>query len=234
MIFSIDRMLNKKESIYLAMKYYNTIIDTSQIENIGSKYESASMITDYGKVLIWAINIQGQYLSEATPEKVFVIYSKDKREAIFFPFSDLVLLKRKMSDTTSIIGGIEISKGVGYFLAYSYMDTSFIKIFDSGFDIPDSTLAVPVYLNDGGCIRYSEDFLQLRNIDINNDSLLDISFAGTILYYCKPNEYGIDTNKRSPINRKKITINYILRGSDNKLKYVLMDTAQIKEDLYVQ
>jgi hypothetical protein len=225
----INKGSSKNVSIHLARKYYNEITENKFTENIGSVNKSKAIINNYGNVEIFEINVSGKGISNVTPKRCYLLYNKEKSEAFVFNFNQLFLLKQKISDTGIIIGGIIITKGIGYFLCYSFQNSSFTKVFDSGFDVDDSITTVPVYLNNGDCIKYSNDYLKFENKDINNDGLLDFAFYGTVLFYCNPNEYGIDISNRKPFRHENIVVNYILEKSENKLKWVLADNILIKK-----
>lgn len=227
----IIKMQEKERSIYLAQKYYSEITDSNFIEFLGTEYKSTALVENYGWTVISEINIRGKKLSTSTPKRCYLLYNKEKNEAIFLDFEKFYLIKRKASDKENMIGGIEKSKGVGYFLVYSFKDSSLIKIFDSGVDIDDGAIAVPIFLNDGDCVKYDNDVLSFKNIDINNDGFLDFSFEGKIMFYCKPNEYGLGMDKRKLIREKKIKINYLFE--DTLDKWLLADSLKIKQLLEV-
>jgi hypothetical protein len=227
----INEISSSKAFIYLAYKYYNIITDTSLIDYLNVEETQSVSIKDYGSTTISEISIKGKYLSNVVPKKCYLLYNKGKNEVFFFNFSRLYLIKKKASDTAYLIGGIPIIKGVGYFLVYSFNNASFTKVFDSGMDIEDDAIAVPIYLNEGDCIQYSGNFLRFENLDINNDGFLDFSFEGTVKHYCNPNEYGIDISKRKPLRQEQVKINYIFEGSEKLSKWVLIDSSKVKHYL---
>ena len=224
---SIAKMPMKSKLNYLARKYYNEITDVGFVENIDVINKYATVIKGYGKAVVAEVNVWGRKLSNVTPKRCYLLYSKENKDAFVFDFNSFFLIKDKLSDNGSNIGGVILTKGIGYFLCYSFEDSSFVKIFDSGFDIKESEIAVPIYLNNGGCIKYLDNYLNFKNIDINNDGFLDLTFVGTVLYYCKPEEYGVEINSRKPIKEQRININYIRKDIGNRAEWVLSDTVMV-------
>jgi hypothetical protein len=224
----ISQFSSTKASVYLANKYYSLIVDTGMIDFFDVQEKYLVSLYDFGEVIISEVNIRGKYLSNVVPKRCYVLYSKRRSEAYIFCVNKLHLIKRKKSDTAYYLGGIPISKGIGYFLVYSFNDTTFVRIFDSGMEIEDGTISVPVYLNNDDCIQYSKDFLEFKNLDFNNDGLWDLLFEGTIKYYCNPNEYGIDNRKRIPLRQVQAKVGFIYSSTGISSRWILFDTTKVK------
>jgi hypothetical protein len=67
---------------------------------------------------------------------------------------------------------------------------------------------VPVFLKNSECIQIENGFLEFKNIDIDNNGLLDIVFSGEIDYYCKTEEYGVDVSKRNPLKKDFVNVKF--------------------------
>lgn len=224
----INQFSSSRASIYLAYKYYSIIADTGMIDFLDVQVKDLVSLCDYGEVVVSEVNIRGKNLSNVVPKKCYLLYSKVRSEAYIFCVSRLHLIKRKKSDSAFYLGGIPINKGIGYFLVYSFNGSTFVRIFDSGMEVEDGTIAVPVYLNRDDCIQYSNDYLKFKNVDLNNDGLLDLLFEGTIKYYCNPNEYGIDIRKRTPLRQVQGKVGFICSSAVNSVRWILCDTTSIK------
>jgi len=70
-------------------------------------------------------------------------------------------------------------------------------------------------LVEGIRISYKPFMLSFKNIDINNDGLLDINFSGQVASYCKGLEMGYGRNDRKPITLTKINFSFILKSENN-------------------
>jgi hypothetical protein len=79
---------------------------------------------------------------------------------------------------------------------------------------------VPVFNNSTDCKSYKPFMLTFKNIDIDNDGILDINFSGEVASYCKGLETGYGRNNRTPVELKKINFSFILKSpKDNHFEY---------------
>ena len=57
--------------------------------------------------------------------------------------------------------------------------------------------------------------LVFKNIDVNNDGILDVNFSGEVASYCKGLETGYGRNDRAPIGLSKINFSFVLKSENN-------------------
>ncbi|MCW3465168.1 hypothetical protein [Chitinophaga nivalis] len=194
-------------------------------------------ITHFKKVLLkkWGeTDIYNFELSENLPEvidkKGILVVSKKRAQAAVFFLEHLRLVKLIESDTDYFIGGTHISKSKGYFYLYDFDGLDFQSSFNT-LSNQYCKNGIPIYNNSMDCISYQPFELQFQNIDINKDGLLDLSFSGNLLSFCKELEFGYGRKDRKPISVSQLNITFLANKSNDKIGWVLSNNSPCN-DLY--
>jgi len=196
------------------------------LENISIVHIDRSVnIRNYGNVQIIEILVQGREIADLVYNHYYLIYNSKKQQAVCFSLDKRQFVKVKSSDSSVYFSGTYIVRGKGYFFIYDYVNGQFNSIFNSGFEDPDN--AVFVYKMDLDCINYKDSTLIFENRKINQDSLLDLNFKGTVQFFCKKGEEGFDRTDRAVLKEKKIAITYLTKTENNKVSWSVADSSSI-------
>jgi hypothetical protein len=125
----------------------------------------------------------------------------------------LVFIKTSINDSTVLLAGIEKIKPKGFFLMYDYVRENKFKEILNTTDSCEN--GIPVFNNSIECTSYKPFMLTIKNVDINNDGILDINFSGQMASYCKGLETEYGRNDRLPISISKINFSLILKHYSN-------------------
>jgi hypothetical protein len=174
--------------------------DSIKIEDIESaKYWGKLEIKEDHSVELF--NIKLSYSLPAVYD-YYGILVVDNRElnAYFLPLNSIEPVKLNAKDSTVFFAGRCKRKGYGLFKIYSFRGNILQSIFTSKDYVSNFSL---------DCISFENDDLKMKNIDLNNDGLLDLSFTGIKNIYCEGFEEGFSKDDRKPLKKEKLTIKYL-------------------------
>jgi hypothetical protein len=171
------------------------------IESLSINYTQQINIKKYGFTKILKVEIFGN-LPRSSPTDFYVLFNNIKSEILILPLAKIYFVKSNLKEKEYFIGGLTLNRNLGFFNIYSYKNGKFVKNFKD----EDAPL---VFLNSLDCVRLKNNYLSLKNNDVNEYGYLNVVFSGTLEFYCKPHEFGVDLKDRKSI--KSRSINYICK-----------------------
>jgi hypothetical protein len=107
-----------------------------------------------------------------------------------------------------ILSGRRIRDGYGDFASYSLVNDTLFSVFESGI----------VTNNSRDCINFKNSDLKLKNVDLNNDGLLDLLFEGMEYHFCKGSE-SKNSDLKFPIDSAIVALEYFCDYKEGIIKY---------------
>jgi len=197
-------------------------ISANHIESV--KHGTTAKIDSYGGTEVFIINVASDQLASIISPVFYLFINKEKKNAVLFPFTELHLIKRKLNDEQCIVSGIFKIGSKGYYLIYQYsQDGRFKCIFNSLDSLCNN--GIPVYNSSLDCMSYKPFALELKNIDVNNDGLLDLLFSGKALFFCEGLEIGYGREDRKPINELDLNIQFLAYRGKKDIHWRISDTT---------
>jgi hypothetical protein len=197
---------------YLIEKFNNEYKGLEDSDIVSIKLIDSVTIKKYGDVQIYNILLSDN-LPRVFSKRNYLVVNAIKKEASLFLLDTLNFIKSSVEDTSVFLGGIEKINDKGFFILYDFVQHNKFKAVLNSSDSKYCVNGLPVFNNGVDCISYKPFMLTLKNIDINNDGVLDINFSGEIASYCKDLEVGFGRNDRNPLSLKKINFSFILQKS---------------------
>ncbi len=139
----------------------------------------------------------------------FYLFSKSSDNFIqFMSFDSIFFIKETETDTEFLIGGFPNNRSAHtFFFILNYKHSCFYEIFST---------EEYIYKYNTDCSDYNNDgYLYIKNIDVNNDGLLDLQFTGIEYRYCDGLETGKNRNNSSVISQKNISYIYFQKRTNN-------------------
>jgi hypothetical protein len=174
-----------------------TINDIKKIE-----YIRTANIRNWGKTGIYKFELSEQ-LPESIYKKGVLIINKQREQAAIFFLDNFDLIKLKETDTAYFLSGIHILKSKGHFYLYDFDGNQYFQCKFNTLSDKYCHNGIPVFNNSLECICYKPFELIFKNIDTNNDGLMDLNFSGNLLSFCEGLENGYgreDKNLRLYLN----------------------------------
>lgn len=110
-----------------------------------------------------------------------------------------------------ILAGRRIRDGYGDFASFSLIKDTLFSVFESKI----------VTNNSRDCVNFKNSDLKLKNVDLNNDGLLDLLFEGMEYHFCK----GLESKSSDlalPVDSVKIAVKYFCDYKEDIIKYKIM------------
>ena len=197
---------------YLIGKFNKEYEGLKDKDIIGVKLIDSVSVKNFGTAQIYNITLSDN-LPEVFTKRNYLIVNKNKKQAALFLLDTLFFIKTSVNDNTILLGGIEKIKAKGFFLIYDFAGENEFKEILNSLDYCED--GIPVFNNSTDCISYKPFMLDYKNIDMNNDGILDVNFSGEIASYCKGLEVGYGRNDRAPVRLSKINFSFILKSDKN-------------------
>lgn len=212
--FEPDSLLNAPSHIahYLIGKFNKEYEGLKDKDITGVKFIENERVKGFGIVQIYNITLSDN-LPEVFTKSNYLVVNKDKKQAALFLLDTLFFIKTSFNDSTILLGGIEKIKAKGFFLIYDFAGENEFKEILNSLDYCEN--GIPVFNNSTDCISYKPFMLDYKNIDMNNDGILDVNFSGEVASYCTGLETGYGRNDRPPVEVSKINFTFILRPERN-------------------
>jgi hypothetical protein len=153
--------------------------------------------------------------------KIFylVFYEKNRTYAVL-PLDSPSKIYLDADTTDCMVGGYEDIRGWGFYNIYKKnKDGSFTSVFSTS-DFCGFGVYVSKHIDD--CVGYSPKKLRLSNKDINGDGLLDVSFVGKVLKYCKEGQDRLETTNK-PLEEREVSIDFLYDTTTSQ--WVLRDSS---------
>lgn len=164
----------------------------------------------FGKTLIYKISFSNE-LPESVQKVNYLIVNPVSKLGSILLVDTIIPIKISSKYDTVLLSGMKIYKGIGHLSIYEFMGNDTLKeIFNTS---NSSNKSMPIYDASDACVSYLPNLLYHRSADINNDGIMDISFYGSIAYYCEGLELGHSQYDRKPLKIKPINFSIMLRRS---------------------
>jgi len=128
-----------------------------------------------------------------------LVIDNTELNSYFLFLNSIEPIKTRNIDSVMFFAGRYKRKGHGVFKIFSFKDDKLQSIFTTDEYVSNFSL---------DCTSYENEDLKLENVDLNNDSLLDLRFSGIKNYYCEGLEEGYSREDRKPLKKEKVTILY--------------------------
>jgi hypothetical protein len=197
---------------YLIEKFNKEYEGLKDKDIIEVKLIDSISVKNFGTAQIYNITLSDN-LPEVFTKRNYLIVNKNKKQAALFLLDTLFFIKTSVNDNTILLGGIEKIKAKGFFLIYDFAGENEFKEILNSLDYCED--GIPVFNNSTDCISYKPFMLDYKNIDMNNDGILDVNFSGEVASYCKGLEVGYGRSDRAPIRLNKINFSFILKCDKN-------------------
>ena len=171
-------------------------VSQKDIESV--KYWGTINIKNLNKVSIFKIKYSYK-LPCIWHYSAVLIIDNTNHNAYLFDLDNIELIKESSDSNAYRFAGRYKNRHLyGTFEIFEFKNNVMYQVFNS---------EEPVSNYSFDCESYENDDLKLQNVDLNNDSYLDLKFTGIKNFYCNGHEeYGRD--ERKPIKKEKITIIY--------------------------
>jgi hypothetical protein len=210
---------------YLIKKFNKEYEGLKDKDIVGVKLIDSKLVKNFGVAQVYNIRFSDN-LPEVFTKSNYLIVNKDKKLATLFLLDTLSFIKTSVNDNTILLGGVQKTKSKGFFLIYDYSEKMAFKEILNSLDYCEN--GIPVFNNSTDCICYMPFMLSFKNIDINNDGILDVNFSGKVASYCKGLETGYGRIDRKPISVNKINFSFILKSKNNnhfKCEFISKDSV---------
>lgn len=228
----INQLLLKRNKKYLAYLITDKFIPKS-LKIYPAQISSFSFIRKinvlgYGLSSLFSGELNGD-LPEVIYKHFYILINEKKENGIILFLNDLHLVKAKTNSFAGLISGNYKIKSKAYFLIFDYSKEEhlFKIVLNTELDSWCGN-GIPVENQSNDCISYKGFKLTFKNIDLNNDGLLDIEFHGTVLEFCEK----LETNQgRLDVKPKKIVgvdFRFIAQNKMGGVTWRLIDKSSCK------
>jgi hypothetical protein len=218
-VFFDSDSLSANAKHYLIAKFNNEFEGLKDNDITSIKPVDITTVKGWGLVNIYEIKLSDS-LPEVFTKRNYLIVNVDKKQGAVFLLDTLAFIKTSIQNRDVLLGGVQKIKDKGFFKVYSFVEGNKFKEVLNTLNFCDD--GVPVFNNSTECKSYKSAMLTFKNVDVNNDGLLDLNFSGEVASYCKGLESGHGRNDRPPVKIDKINFSFLLEGR-NDLKYKFND-----------
>jgi len=210
----------------ILIRYFTELKEVNDKDIVSVKLIDRKNIYNFGDSKIYEI-ILSDKLPEVFPKRNYLIVGNKNQLGALVLLDSLIFIKKVRKDDSCLLAGISKVKAYGYFKIYDFKKpNAFIEKLNT---MDNGENGLPVFNNALDCISYLPAQLHFKNIDVNNDGLLDIVFYGVVASYCKGLETGYGRVDRKPISKTKFTLSFRLKIDKNdNITYELLK----KETIY--
>jgi len=190
----------------LCVEYFlNTNYDITNLESLEKIW--SGQLFSIGKCQVYKLNFKDVALSMGENTLVVVSLDKNVMYRINLQQFEPTFLH---SDLPPVFSGRYYYRGGGSFYSYHVVNDTLLNFFESD-------LVTKLYSYDD-CRCYKNNKLELKNIDLDNDGLIDLYFEGKEYNYCVG--YASRTKKDTFVRDSiLITYKYFLQKKEEKYYY---------------
>jgi hypothetical protein len=220
---SLKSVLSYKS--YLKSIFTKEYGDLKESDILSCQLTSSLNVKSVGITSVYKISFS-EDLPQVFSKTNYLLLSIEKKKAALFLLDTLICAKTSTTESAVLLGGIEKVKSKGYYVLYDFNGKDRFKEVLNSESV--SNEGVPVYNSGIECTSYKPFMLTMKNIDLNNDGILDLNFSGLEAVYCKGFETGYGRNDRNPLELRKVNFSFVLESEkENPYKYQFLGNTSM-------
>ncbi|HVU57994.1 MAG TPA: hypothetical protein VHD83_23195 [Puia sp.] len=153
----------------------------------------------------------------------YLIVSKKLLQAALLPLDSFNPVKLKNSDSTSLVGGLFLLRGKGFYMIYRHNGRDGFDLVFNTSEVDGCEEPLPVYNRTLDCTSYYPFAMKLTIKDVDSDGVNDLVFDGNVLFFCRGLEYGYGREDRKPLKKKSVKIIFRAVYAKDTLSWRLTD-----------